>query len=157
MTDAEGRDVTVADQQLLAQRFEEQRTRLRAVAYRMLGSLTEADDAVQEAWLRLSRADTDDVTNLAAWLTTVTGRICLDMLRSRTARREEPLDLRLPDPVKPGGSSEHALVNGAAGVVTRRDGRMVAVLGFTITHDKIVAIDVLADPERLSRLDSVAG
>jgi RNA polymerase sigma factor (sigma-70 family) len=157
MTDAEGRDVTVADQQLLAQRFEEQRTRLRAVAYRMLGSLTEADDAVQEAWLRLSRADTDDVTNLAAWLTTVTGRICLDMLRSRTARREEPLDVRLPDPVKPGGSSEHALVNGAAGVVTRRDGRMVAVLGFTITHDKIVAIDVLADPERLSRLDSVAG
>src|SRR5579862_4825498 len=65
----------------------------------MLGSLTEADDAVQEAWLRLSRADTDGVTNLAAWLTTVTGRICLDMLRSRTARREEPLDVRLPDPV----------------------------------------------------------
>ena len=94
----------MADQQLLAQRFEEQRTHLRAVAYRMLGSLTEADDAVQEAWLRLSRADTDDVTNLAAWLITVTGRICLDMLRSRTARREEPLDVRLPDPVKPGGS-----------------------------------------------------
>ncbi|HEV2253909.1 MAG TPA: sigma factor, partial [Streptosporangiaceae bacterium] len=89
----------MADQQLLARRFEEQRTRLRAVAYRMLGSLAEADDAVQEAWLRLSRADTDDVTNLAAWLTTVTGRICLDMLRSRTARREEPLDVRLPDPV----------------------------------------------------------
>src|SRR5580693_2492273 len=93
----EGR--TVADQQLLAQRFEEQRTHLRAVAYRMLGSLTEADDAVQEAWLRLSRADSDGVTNLAAWLTTVTGRICLDMLRSRTARREEPLEVRLPDPV----------------------------------------------------------
>ena len=64
----------MADQQLLAQRFEQQRTHLRAVAYRMLGSLTEADDAVQEAWLRLSRADTDDVANLAAWLTTVTGR-----------------------------------------------------------------------------------
>jgi RNA polymerase sigma factor (sigma-70 family) len=305
MTDDEGKDETVADQQLLARRFEEQRTHLRAVAYRMLGSLTEADDAVQEAWLRLSRADTDDVTNLAAWLTTVTGRICLDMLRSRTARREEPLDVRLPDPVitydddgdgdpehealtadavglallvvletltpaerlafvlhdlfgvpfteigpivgrtpdaakmlasrarrrvrsgtvepdadprrqreiveaflaaaragdfgalvelldpdvvlradmgaaapadltplvigatavagrallfaQPGGSPEHALVNGAAGVVTRRNGRMVAVLGFTITDGKIVAIDVLADPKRLSLLDSVAG
>lgn len=291
------------DQQLLAQRFEEQRPHLRAVAYRMLGSLAEADDAVQEAWLRLSRADTDDVVNLAAWLTTVTGRICLDMLRSRTARREEPLDVLLPDPVisyddesdpehealtadavglallvvletltpaerlafvlhdlfgvpfteigrilgrtpdaakmlasrarrrvrsgsvepdtdprrqreivdaflaaaragdfdalvglldpdvvlradmgagapadispivvgaeavagrallfaQPGGSPRPALVNGAAGVVTRRDGKMVAVLGFTIAHDKIVSIDVLADPERLSRLDDVAG
>ena len=75
------------------------RRHLRAVAYRMLGSLAEGDNAVQEAWLRLSRADTDDVANLAAWLTTVTGRICLDMLRSRTARREESLDVRLPDPV----------------------------------------------------------
>jgi RNA polymerase sigma factor (sigma-70 family) len=119
MTDPEGRDLTVADQQLLAQRFEEQRTHLRAVAYRMLGSLTEADDAVQEAWLRLSRADTDDVTNLAAWLTTVTGRICLDMLRSRTARREEPLDVRLPDPVisYDDGDPEHeALTADAVGL-----------------------------------------
>jgi RNA polymerase sigma factor (sigma-70 family) len=293
----------VADQQLLAQRFEEQRGHLRAVAYRMLGSLAEADDAVQEAWLRLSRTDTDDVANLAGWLTTVTGRICLDMLRSRTARREESLDVHLPDPVisyddgtdpehealtadavglallvvletltpaerlafvlhdlfgvpfteigpivgrtpdaakmlasrarrrvrsgsvepdsdlrrqrevvdafmaaarggdlgalvelldpdvvlradmgaaapadltplvvgaaavagrallfaQPGGISERALVNGAAGVVTRRNGRLVAVLGFTIAHGKIAAIDVLADPERLSRLDNVAG
>jgi DNA-directed RNA polymerase specialized sigma24 family protein len=98
MTDPGGRS-TVADQQLLAQRFEEQRGRLRAVAYRMPGSLAEADDAVQEAWLRLSRADTDDVANLAGWLTTVTGRICLDMLRSRTARREESLEVHLPDPV----------------------------------------------------------
>lgn len=108
----------MADQQLLAQRFEEQRTRLRAVAYRMLGSLTETDDAVQEAWLRLSRADTDDVTNLAAWLTTVTGRICLDMLRSRTARREEPLDVRLPDPViSYDGDPEHeALTADAVGL-----------------------------------------
>ena len=89
----------MADQQLLAQRFEEQRGHLRAVAYRMLGSLAEADDAVQEAWLRLSRADTDDVANLPAWLTTVTGRICLDMLRSRTSRREDSLDVHLPDPV----------------------------------------------------------
>ena len=293
----------MADQQLLAQRFEEQRGRLRAVAYRMLGSLAEADDAVQEAWLRLSRADTDDVMNLAAWLTTVTGRICLDMLRSRTSRREESLDVHLPDPVisyddgsdpehealtadavglallvvletltpaerlafvlhdlfgvpfteigpivgrtpdaakmlasrarrrvrsgsvepdadvhrqrevvnafmaaarggdfgalvelldpdvvlradfgaaapagftplirgaaqvagrallfsRAGMSSRHALVNGAAGVVSRRNGRLVAVLGFTIAHGKIVAIDVLADPERLGTLGDVAG
>jgi RNA polymerase sigma factor (sigma-70 family) len=293
----------MADQQLLAQRFEEQRGRLRAVAYRMLGSLAEADDAVQEAWLRLSRADTDDVANLAAWLTTVTGRICLDMLRSRTARREESLEVRLPDPViggeddsdpehealtadavglallvvletlnpaerlafvlhdlfgvpfteigpivgrtpdaakmlasrarrrvrsgavepdndprrqrevvdaflaaaragdfgalvelldpdvvlradfgaaappgfaplirgadqvagraqlfsRSGVSSRHALVNGAAGVLSWRDGRLTAVLGFTVAHGKIVAIDVLADPERLSRLEGVAG
>src|SRR4051794_4768187 len=72
----------------LAERFEENRPRLRAVAYRMLGSQAEADDAVQEAWLRLSRAG-GDVDNLAAWLTTVVGRVCLDMLRQRTARREE--------------------------------------------------------------------
>jgi RNA polymerase sigma factor (sigma-70 family) len=77
----------------LAERFEPNRPRLRAMAYRMLGSGTEAEDAVQEAWLRLSRADADRVDNLPAWLTTVVGRICLDMLRSRTSRREEPLDL----------------------------------------------------------------
>jgi RNA polymerase sigma factor (sigma-70 family) len=292
----------VADQQLLAQRFEEQRGHLRAVAYRMLGSLAEADDAVQEAWLRLSRAATDDVVNLAAWLTTVTGRICLDMLRSRAARREESLDVHLPDPVisydddsnpehealtadavglallvvletltpaerlafvlhdlfgvpfteigpivgrtpdaakmlasrarhrvrsgsvepddlhrqrevvnafmaaarggdfgalvelldpdvvlradlgaaapagfaplvrgaaqvaaraqlfsRSGVSSRRAMVNGAAGVVSWQDGKLVAVLGFTIAHGKIVAIDVLADPERLSGLEGVAG
>lgn len=82
-----------------AERFEAHRGRLRAVAYRMLGSLSEADDAVQEAWLRLSRTDADAVANLGGWLTTVVGRVCLDMLRSRTSRREEPLDPRLPDPV----------------------------------------------------------
>ena len=293
----------MADQQLLAQRFEEQRGHLRAVAYRMLGSLAEADDAVQEAWLRLSRSDTSEVVNLAAWLTTVTGRICLDMLRSRTARREDPLDVHLPDPVisyddggdpehealtadavglallvvletltpaerlafvlhdlfgvpftdigpivgrtpdaaktlasrarqrvrsgsvepdtdlrrqrevvdafmaaardgdfgalvelldpdvvlradmgtaapadftllirgaaqvagrallfsRPGVSSRHALVNGAAGLLSWQDDKLVAVLGFTIAHGKIVTIDVLADPERLSRLGAVAG
>jgi RNA polymerase sigma-70 factor (ECF subfamily) len=75
----------------LAERFEENRTHLRAVAYRMLGSVMEADDAVQEAWLRLSRTDTSGVENLGGWLTTVVARVCLDMLRSRTARREEPL------------------------------------------------------------------
>src|SRR5215469_14391417 len=83
----------------LAARFEEHRGELRAVAYRMLGSLSEADDAVQEAWLRLSRADTDDVRNLGAWLTTVVGRVCLSMLRSRRTRRESPLTAHLPDPV----------------------------------------------------------
>ncbi|WP_329048057.1 RNA polymerase sigma factor SigJ [Streptomyces violaceus] len=84
----------------LADRFEEHRGHLGAVAYRMLGSLTEAEDAVQEAWLRLSRTDPDDIQNLGGWLTTVTGRICLDLLRSRTARREEPMgDAFVPDPV----------------------------------------------------------
>src|SRR5215204_2644179 len=73
----------------LAERFEEQRDRLGAVAYRMLGSSSEADDAVQEAWLRLSRSDTTDVDNLAGWLTTVVSRVCLDMLRSRASRRED--------------------------------------------------------------------
>src|SRR5438046_7576552 len=83
----------------LAERFEEHRTRLRAVAYRMLGSLSEADDAVQEAWLRLSRADTSDVENLGGWLTTVTARVCLNMLRSRRTRLEATLDPHIPDPV----------------------------------------------------------
>src|SRR5438477_11935530 len=83
----------------LADRFEAHRSHLKAVAYRMLGSLSEADDAVQEAWLRLSRSDTSDVQNLGGWLTTVVGRVCLDMLRSRNARREEPIGTHLPDPI----------------------------------------------------------
>jgi RNA polymerase sigma factor (sigma-70 family) len=83
----------------LIEGFEENRTRLRAVAYRMLGSLAEADDAVQEAWLRLTRADSSEVDNLGAWLTTIVARICLNVLRSRRTRREEPFDARLPDPV----------------------------------------------------------
>src|SRR6266536_3969249 len=87
------------DQEWLAERFEAHRARLKAVAYRMLGSLSEADDAVQEAWLRLSRSDAGDVDNLGGWLTTVVGRVCLDMLRSRTSRREDPLEAHLPDPV----------------------------------------------------------
>jgi RNA polymerase sigma factor (sigma-70 family) len=84
--------VTVNNQELLAKRFEEHRTHLHSVAYRMLGSTGEADDAVQEAWLRLSRADSDRVDNLRAWLTTVVGRVALDMLRARKARREDPDD-----------------------------------------------------------------
>src|SRR5438309_1210178 len=85
----------------LAERFEVHRTHLRAVAYRMLGSLSDADDAVQEAWLRLSRADASGVDNLGGWLTTVVARVCLDMLRSRTSRREESLDARVGEPIAP--------------------------------------------------------
>lgn len=81
----------------LAQRFETHRTHLRAVAYRMLGSLSEADDAVQEAWLRLSRIESSGVEDLGGWLTTVVGRVCLDMLRSRKSRREEPLGSQVPE------------------------------------------------------------
>ena len=83
----------------LTEGFETNRGRLRAVAYRMLGSLTEADDAVQEAWLRVARADASEVDNLSAWLTTIVARVCLNALRSRNARREEPLDAHVPDPV----------------------------------------------------------
>ncbi|KUJ66596.1 RNA polymerase subunit sigma-70 [Streptomyces albus subsp. albus] len=290
------------EHEFLARRFEEHRTHLRAVAYRMLGSLSEADDAVQEAWLRLDRSDTSEVANLGGWLTTVVGRVCLDMLRSRNTRAEQPLEaqVRVPDPIisreegvdpeqqalladsvglallvvletlspaerlafvlhdmfavpfdeiapmvdrtptaarqlasrarrrvqgaapapdrdlsrqravvqafqsaARGGDFEAllalldpdvvlradsgalvtgaraskvirgaeavaaqalsfqrfadagtmALVNGAAGVVSAPAGKPMAVLGFTITDGKIVAIDILADPERLSRLD----
>jgi RNA polymerase sigma factor (sigma-70 family) len=89
----------VNEHEQLARRFEENRGHLRAVAYRMLGSLAEAEDAVQEAWLRLSRSDVSDVGNLAGWLTTVVSRVCLDMLRSRKSRREDSLDTYVPDPV----------------------------------------------------------
>ncbi|GIH14242.1 sigma-70 family RNA polymerase sigma factor [Rugosimonospora africana] len=95
------------DSEWLAGRFEEHRSHLRAVAYRMLGSATEADDAVQDAWLRLNRAGTDGVENLGGWLTTIVARVCLNMLRSRNNRREEPLDTHLPDPVvSPEGESQ---------------------------------------------------
>src|SRR3712207_3159083 len=91
----------------LAERFEENRAHLRAVAYRMLGSISEADDAVQEAWLRLGRSDTSEVENLGGWLTTVVARVCLDMLRSRTSRHEGSLEeslgelpgARVPQPI----------------------------------------------------------
>ena len=86
----------------LAERFEEHRTHLRAVAYRMLGSLSVVDDAVQEAWLRLSRVDAAGIDNLGGWLTTVVARVCLDMLRSRQSRREEPLTPDAPEPVATG-------------------------------------------------------
>ena len=86
-------------EQLVAEQFEGSRQHLLAVAYRMLGSHSDAEDAVQEAWLRLSRSDADAVENMRGWLTTVVSRICLDMLRSRTSRREEPLETHVPDPV----------------------------------------------------------
>src|SRR5262245_16793994 len=82
-----------------ADRFEEHRAHLRRVAYRMLGSASEAEDAVQEAWIRLSRSDVSEVVSLRSWLTTVVARVCLDMLRARRSRREDPLDAHLPDPI----------------------------------------------------------
>src|SRR3712207_2667319 len=104
----------------LAQLFEEHRTRLRAVAYRMLGSVSEADDAVQEAWLRLSRTDADEIENLGGWLTTVVARVCLNMLRSRNTRREEPIGVRMPEPIvdrTDGTDPEHeALLADAVGL-----------------------------------------
>ena len=121
----------------LAQRFEEKRTHLRAVAYRMRGSLTEADDAVQEAWLRLSRADTSGVENLGGWLTTVTARVCLDMLRSRQARREEPLSRHVADP---------AALAGAGGSDPEHEALMADSVGLAL----LVVLETLDPAERLA-------
>src|ERR1051326_1932463 len=87
------------EREFLAERFEEHRPHLRAVAYRVLGSLSEADDAVQDAWMRLSRQDADEIENLGGWLTTVVSRVCLNVLRSRNTRREQPLEVHIPDPI----------------------------------------------------------
>ncbi|MET7275035.1 sigma-70 family RNA polymerase sigma factor [Streptomyces flaveolus] len=111
----------MADDTALAERFEEHRGQLKAVAYRMLGSLAEAEDAVQEAWLRLGRTDAGVIDNLGGWLTTVTGRICLDLLRSRTARREQPMDETfVPDlvigPLSADDPEQEALHNDSVGV-----------------------------------------
>ncbi|MYR47234.1 sigma-70 family RNA polymerase sigma factor, partial [Streptomyces sp. SID5910] len=111
----------MADDTELAERFEEHRGQLKAVAYRMLGSLAEAEDAVQEAWLRLGRTDAGTIDNLGGWLTTVTGRICLDLLRSRTARREQPMDETfVPDlvigPLSADDPEQEALHNDSVGV-----------------------------------------
>jgi RNA polymerase sigma-70 factor, ECF subfamily len=89
----------VDEREYLTQQFEAQRGQLRAVAYRMLGSMSEADDALQESWIRITRADASEVENLGGWLTTIVSRVCLDMLRSRQARREEPLGPHVPDPI----------------------------------------------------------
>ena len=108
------------EREWLAERFEEHRTHLRAVAYRMLGSLSEADDAVQDAWLRLARSDAAAIENLGGWLTTVVARISLNVLRSRTTRREEPLGVHIPDPIvdpADGTDPEHeALVADSVGL-----------------------------------------
>ena len=105
---------------LLADRFEEHRAHLKAVAYRLLGSLSEAEDAVQQAWLRLSRSDADQIENLGGWLTTVVSRICLDMLRSRRAQPEGQLDTRLPDPIVTGpgglGPEDQAILADSVGL-----------------------------------------
>ena len=120
----------------LADRFEEHRAHLRAVAYRMLGSLTEADDAVQDTWLRLSRAGAGEVENLGGWLTTIVARVCLNMLRSRNTRREESLGVHLPDPVvSPEGElqpEEEALLADSVGLAL------------------LVVLDTLTPAERLA-------
>jgi RNA polymerase sigma factor (sigma-70 family) len=120
----------------LAERFEEHRAGLRAVAYRMLGSLTEADDAVQEAWLRLSRSDAEDIENLGAWLKTVVGRVALNMLRSRTTRREEPLGVRVPEPI----------VDRADGIDPEHEALLADSVGLAL----LVVLETLSPPERLA-------
>jgi len=120
----------------LAERFEENRGHLRAVAYRMLGSLSEADDAVQEAWLRLSRSDAGDIENLGGWLTTVVARVCLDMLRLRKSRREEPLGAYVPEPI-----------------VSREDGidpEHEALLAESVGLALLEVLDTLVPAERLA-------
>ena len=139
----------MTEDDILAARFEENRPRLRAVAYRMLGSAAEADDAVQEAWLRLHRTGTGAVDNLAAWLTTVVGRVCLDMLRSRTSRREEPLDVAAEPPAPGTDPEDEAVLADSVGVA------LLVVLGtlapverlafvlhdlFAVSYDEIAPI-----------------
>jgi RNA polymerase sigma-70 factor (ECF subfamily) len=126
----------MGEEDFLAERFEAHRAHLRAVAYRMLGSLAEADDAVQEAWLRLSRSDSGAVQNLGGWLTTAVARVCLDMLRSRRSRREDPLDVHVPDPV----------VSPADGL----DPEQQALLADSVGLALLVVLDTLAPAERLA-------
>jgi RNA polymerase sigma factor (sigma-70 family) len=124
------------EREFLAQRFEEHRTRLRAVAYRMLGSLNEADDAVQEAWLRLNRTDTNEVENLGGWLTTVVARVSLNMLRSRRVRREEPLGVPMPEPI----------VDRADGVDPEHEALLADSVGLAL----LVVLETLSPPERVA-------
>jgi RNA polymerase sigma-70 factor (ECF subfamily) len=123
------------DNEFLAERFEQNRPHLRAVAYRMLGSLSEAEDAVQESWLRLSRAGADDIDNLGGWLTTVVGRVCLDMLRTRKTRDEQPLEVRPHDPAStPDGV----------------DPEQEAMLADSVGLAMLVVLDKLTPAERLT-------
>src|SRR6478735_11233905 len=124
------------EREWMTQRFEEHRTRLRAVAYRMLGSVSEADDAVQEAWLRLDRADTRDVENLGAWLTTVVARVSLNMLRARKTRREDPLGVQMPEPI----------VDRADGTDPEHEALLADSVGLAL----LVVLDTLTPPERLA-------
>jgi RNA polymerase sigma factor (sigma-70 family) len=130
--------VTVDDGDRLAERFEANRSHLRAVAYRMLGSLNEAEDAVQEAWLRLSRADSSDVENLGGWLTTIVARVCLNMLRARRSRREQPLGLgvHVPDPI----------ISHQDGVDPEQEALLAEGVGLAL----LVVLDTLAPAERLA-------
>ena len=164
-------------------RFESMRPMLRAVAFRMLGSGSEADDAVHEAWLRFTRADTRDVENLEGWLTTTVARVCLDMLRarSRAIRREQPLDeshAAGDDAAQRATNQAHATnlehdmqvadavglallvvldrlapIDGAVGVVVAPAGRLVTVLRMMVRDGKVAVIDVVTDPARLDRLE----
>jgi RNA polymerase sigma factor (sigma-70 family) len=125
------------EREWLAQRFQEHRPRLRAVAYRMLGSTSEADDAVQEAWIRLGRSDASEIDNLEAWLVTVVGRVALNMLRSRKTRREEPLVARLPDPI---------VVDRAEGVDPEHEALLADSVGLAL----LVVLETLTPAERLA-------
>src|SRR6266513_1961734 len=124
------------DRESLAERFEENRTHLRAVAYRMLGSVNEADDAVQEAWLRLSRSGADGIDNLGGWLTTVVSRVCLDMLRSRASRREEP----------GGAHLDHVIGSRGSGGDPEYEALLADALGPALQ----IVLDTLAPAERLA-------
>jgi len=126
----------MAEGDWLAERFEEQRPHLRGVAYQMLGSLSDADDAVQETWLRLSQAGSDEVGNLRAWLTTIVARVCLNMLRARRSRREEPIEAHVPDPV----------VSSAEGVDPEQQALLADSVGLALQ----IALETLAPAERLA-------
>ncbi|MFC6880883.1 MULTISPECIES: RNA polymerase sigma factor SigJ [Actinomadura] len=126
----------MTETEFLAERFEAHRTHLRAVAYRMLGSLSEAEDAVQEAWFKLERSDTSGVRNLGGWLTTVVGRVCLDMLRSRTSRREDPLEARMPDPI----------ISAADGADPEQEALLADSVGLAL----LVVLETLGPAERLA-------
>ena len=126
----------MSDQEFLTEQFEQHRAHLRAVAYRMLGSLTEADDAVQDTWLRLSRSGGDQVQDLRGWLTTVVARVCLNMLRARNVRREEGLGVRLPDPLV---STDDEL-----------QPELQALLADSVGLALLVVLDTLSPAERLA-------
>jgi RNA polymerase sigma-70 factor, ECF subfamily len=130
------KNVTMNQSESLAQQFETHRAHLRAVAYKMLGSLSEADDAVQEAWLRLARSDSGGIANLGAWLTTVVARVCLDVLRARRSRREEPLGLHVPDPI--------------VSRADRTDPAHEALLADSVGLALLVVLETLGPAERLA-------